>query len=89
MITTSTNKRENGASMTLDWINQRLNKAGNETFHVLVRNEGTSLRERLAGLLLNICLCIPNHLCKDGDNLGHELGGLEGCTDDELVRDNE
>jgi hypothetical protein len=66
-----------------------LNKGGNKLFDILVGNQSRGLGERLAGLLLDISLRVPNGLSEDRDNVGHEFGGLLRCTDDELIEDGE
>ena len=58
-------------------------------FDILVGNQSSGLCERLAGLLLDIGLRVPNGLRENRDNVGHELGGLLRCTGDELIENGE
>jgi hypothetical protein len=68
-----------------DGINESLNKSRNKAFNVLVGNQSTSLLKGIPGSILDVLLRVPDSLGEDGDNVGHELGGLDGGALDELV----
>ena len=78
-----------GARHLLYGVDEGRNESRDEALNVLVGNQCGGLCERLPRRLLDVDLCVPDGLGEDRDDLGHELRGLLGAADNELVEDDE